>query len=560
MKRFARCCMLAALVLSSASARAEIHALIMTISQYQGGVPALKGVAYDGENARAIAQKMGVKDENIRFLKDDQLTLAGIRAAFDELQSSLQPGDQVFVYYSGHGGRQYVRDGNSERCAESLITDDARGFIDAELEDRLKKLSEKAQKVIVFLDACHSGGVTTRSINAGFAPKYWSKGEADACAKPVNVLTRGLTLAAKAPGSGAQNYVYIAAARDNEISLDQPGKGGVATQAWVSCISGGARDIDGSGGLTAEEIRACAQDKIDQTLKGVVGYAPHHISITGNSELVMKLADNADMAPTGQAMPVQSVAAVPVAAVEPPVKPVEGVVPDAGVPVTAVVPPLKPAVGAGAVLPVALVTPSVKPAASAGSEGKPVEAAKPVKPSPIATMRDIYNGRDDKRVITLVSAKPALSVGKDFVDFTLSSTHPGYVYLLMVGSDGQAFDMIFPNKLDTDNYVDADEKLHLPRPNWKIKAQGPVGEDHLLAIVADSPRDFSAVGMKPAGPFSTVDASFASTRNIQAVASASANAASSGCAQGAATRNIGVAAKKCSNAYGAALVTVKEVE
>ncbi len=517
-------------------AHAETHALIMTISQYQGGVPPLKGVAYDVESAKAIAKQMGVKDENLRFLKDDQLTLNGMRAAFTELEASLHPGDEVFIYYSGHGGRQYVREAGSERCAESLITDDAQSFVDAELETRLQQLSQKAQKVIVFLDACHSGGVTTRALNPPFVPKYWSKGEMDACAKPVNVLTRSLKFAAKTPGSGAQNYVYIAAARDNEISLDPPGKGGVATQAWLQCMAGDAKDLDGSGGVTADEVRACAQDKIDATLKGVPGYAPHHITITGNSGLVMKLADASSVA-----LPVQDATANQNQP-EPPVKP-EVVQPD--------------------VKPDAVKPDLVKPGAGAPSaphvEIPRPEAVRPSPPSPIATMRDIYNDRDDRRIVTLTPAQTALKVGKDYVGFTLSSTHAGYVYLLMVGSDGKEFDMLFPNKLDANNYVEAGQTIQLPRANWQVMAQGPAGTDSLLAIVADSPRNFSSIGMTPSGPFSSVEASATSVRDIQSATSVSANADSADCTGKTRTRNIAVAVKKCSNAYGAALVTVDEV-
>jgi hypothetical protein len=42
----------------------------------------------------------------------------------------------------------------------------------------------------------------------------------------------------------------------------------------------------------------------------------------------------------------------------------------------------------------------------------------------------------------------------------------------------------------------------LPRPNWQIKAGGPAGTSYLLAILSDSPRDFSK-GMKALGPFKT---------------------------------------------------------
>lgn len=475
--------LVAFLSLTTLPAYATTHALIMTISQYQGGVPPLKGVLYDAENARQIALKMGVKEENLRFLKDEQLSLSGVRAAFDELASRLAEGDQVFIYYSGHGGRSYLSE-PVERCAESLITVDAQGFLDAELEARLKKLAEKAQKVIVFIDACHSGGVTTRALNPPFTPKYWSKGEADACTKPVNVLTRSLGLAARSAGSGAQNYVFIAAAKDNEISLDQPGKGGVATQAWLKCLSGDARDSDGSGGLTADEIRQCAQDKIDETLKEAKGFKPHHIEINGNASMVMKLVDAAS------SNKITSVAA----------------------------------------------------------------------PSSVAVMKDIYNGRDDNRVVTLTPVKPTLKIGSDAIGFTLTSSHAGYVYILMSGSDGQTFDMLFPNKLDTENRMAAGDVLRLPRPVWQLVAQGPEGKDHLLAIVADSPRDFSAAGLIPSGPFSSVGVSQAAAKDIQLVTGVSANATSTECSAPAKTRTLAVVARRCSNAYGAALLTIEEVK
>lgn len=88
--------------------------------------------------------------------------------------------------------------------------------------------------MIVFLDACHSGGVTTRAVSGSrsplVSPKYYSRSVAsgEVCEKPVNILRRSLSVQARSVGSGANNYVYIAAARDAEVSLDMPTKGGVA--------------------------------------------------------------------------------------------------------------------------------------------------------------------------------------------------------------------------------------------------------------------------------------------------------------------------------------------
>jgi hypothetical protein len=422
----------AALALPAAAAS---HALIMTISAYQGGVPPLHGVAHDGESARSIARRMGVKDANMRHYKDGELTLAGMQRAFDELQERVADGDQVFIYFSGHGGRQLVRV-PGERCAESLITVEGMGFIDVELESRLKRLAAKAQKLVVLLDACHSGGATQRSLTGtkpAFSAKYFARSGVDACEQPINVLTRSLGASGRSAGSGAGNYVYIAAARDNEVSLDMPAKGGVATQAWRDCINGAATDRDGSGGLSAAEIQACAQGKINAQLKGIKGFLPHHVTIAGNPSAVLSFP----------------------------------------------------------------------------------ERNVPVKTSAYNALLDIYNSRDDRRSVSLQSAKSAFRIGKDDVDFSLTSSHAGYAYLLMVGSDGKSFDMLFPNQLDSANAVEAGQTLRLPRPNWQIKAGGPAGRNHLLAIVADSPREFAKIGMQPAGPFSMIAASADASRNLQ---------------------------------------------
>lgn len=507
------------------------HALIMTIGDYQGNIPKLKGVAHDSATASEIARRMGVPAANIRTLKDEELTLEGMRRAFDELEAKLGGDEQIFIYYSGHGGRQLVQDDAGERCAESLITVDGKGFTDAEMEARLKRMSGKAQKTVVFLDACHSGGVTTRSVGAAsalFAPKSYTPAGQN-CVKPSNVLTRSIN-APKPPGSGGANFVHIAAARDSEVSLDQPGRGGVATQAWLACLSGAAVDGDGSGGLSAAEIQACAQQRINEKLKNVQGFLPHHVSVSGNPATVLSYA----VAP----------AAAPAAGTEPGAAPLPLVVP---VPVA--LPGAVPTPAADAAPP----APAAAPAAPAVA---PVVGAVPVQLSALAALQDIYNSRDDRRLVTLSAAKPALKIGVDTVDFTLSSREGGYVYLMMVGSDGQTFDLLFPNQIDRNNLIEPGGTMRLPRPSWQLSAEGPPGRNTLLALVTDNPRDFSAAGLKPSGPFSQVEA--VAAKDIQLVTVSAARSTAAECSAAASTRTLAVQ-KRCSTGYAAALLTIEEV-
>ena len=160
--------------------------------------------------------------------------------------------------------------------------------------------------------------------------------------------------------------------------------------------------------------------------------------------------------------------------------------------------------------------------------------------------------------MTLEAPKKALKVGADTFDFTLSSREGGYVYLLMVGSDGQTFDLLFPNQLDRNNQIDPGGTLRLPRTAWQLTVEGPPGRDTLLAVVTDNPRDFSAAGLRPSGPFSEVQA--AAAKDIQLVTSATlgARAVEDECSAPPATRNLAIR-KRCSTSYGAALIEVEEV-
>ncbi len=87
---------------------------------------------------------------------------------------------------------------------------------------------------------------------------------------------------------------------------------------------------------------------------------------------------------------------------------------------------------------------------------------------------------------------------------TLTSSHDGHVYLVLLGSDRKSFYVLFPNGLDDDNRIRARQPLSLPRSDWALKAAGPPGLNHLLVLVTDTPRDLGALKIAPptaAAPF-----------------------------------------------------------
>lgn len=528
------------------------HAVIMSISRYQGGIPPLPGVKHDAAKAAAIAQSMGVRAENIEYLKDEQVTVAGIDETLDRLHDRIAPGDQVFVYYSGHGGRSVLAD-PEPRCAESLVSVNGDPYLDTRLERQLKRLSTKAGKIIAFIDACHSGGVTTRSVGkTEFRAKTWSKGDAQACVKPVNVLTRALSGAK--PGSGAGNFVYIAAARDNEIALDSETRGGLATSAWGECMAGAAIDRDASGGLSAREVLDCAQTKIEDAVRNSSTVLPHHVTITGNADAVLAFAKSAPEPVAAAPMPTaptMALAAVPPAASAAAPIPVDSTTPTA--------PPLAPPVAAEPPKPppIAAPAPAIVPVAAVAAPPAPAPAV-PVAIGASATLTDLFANRDDRRRVEVAVGKPRLRIGRDKLSMTITSTQPGLLYVLMAGSDGKTFDLLFPNQLDRNNAIAAHTAVTLPRAGWDLVAQGPAGRDRLLVIVSDAPRDLKALPLQPAGPFSIVDASPTTAKDIQLVFGGTGSAPAPECKEEPAKRTLAVV-RRCSAAYGAALVEVEEI-
>lgn len=517
----ARLLMLAALLSTALAApsdaprlaRTSSHALILGVGAYSAAtIPPLPGVAHDLRSAQALALAMGVPAAQITVVRDAALSLDGMVQQLQQLAERVQPGDRVFLYYSGHGTRHRDNGRTGSPCVTSLLTHDGAPFTDSMLAEALTQLSGKTDKLFVFVDACFSGGAVAPTRGSGLTAKYFAKTGADAqCGTPSNIVTRGLEATGAQRWKHRDNVIYLTAARDTEIAFEEAGAGGFATRAFRDCALGEARDLDGSGNLSVDEIRQCAQQRIDRWLAPSREYTAHHLTLFGNRDFVPTLA------PASQ--PPAPAPTQPQLQPQPPPPP----------------PPTGTAV---------VTTPP--PAATT-----PANAIRPER-----TLRDIYSQRDDRRVVSVNLSRKVLKVGRDALAFTLASTHPGYLYLLYAGSDGHSFDLLFPNRLDTDNFIPSQRALRLPREGWTLQARGPAGTNRLLAIVADAPRDFSRLGWRPAGVYSSLAATPGAAREMALTATTPTAAATGDCRPDAARPDSPL---RCGDGFGAALVDVHEV-
>jgi Domain of unknown function (DUF4384)/Caspase domain len=412
------------------------------------------------------------------------------------------PGDKLYLYFSGHGARFFSK--ATGQCTESLVMQDMHVVTNTEFANMIKPLSAKADKTIVMLDSCHSGGVAqaagSRSLAAQYRPKFSPEASSPQCSLAVNLgsfsQARGVDF-----HTTDHNMVILAAARNNEVAWDTS-KGGAMTYNFEQCIAGAAVDTDHSGALSMEELTACVQARLDKTQEDS---ARQHATLAGNSALVPAFTDMPSSAPVSAA----------------------------------------PAVGEPA--------PPATPA--------PVTPAAPVIDT-LGTLNDIYNQRDDRWQVQATLASPSLKIGSNLA-MSIRSQRNGFVYVFYRGTQADSFYLLFPNSLDAANSIRANQDLQLPRQDWSVTALGPKGTDHLLVMVADTPRDFSTLALpadyvSKSGPFEKFQPGAQAVARVGQIATLSAAISKKEC-QSDANRDLGVA-HRCSNVFGASMVTLEETD
>ena len=164
-----------------------IHALLIGIDHYKPNrlYKSLKGAVRDINLVDTYLRKeLKLPAERIRRLtspnqedtallearsaQEQEPTYANIVNTFKDITESAQPGEQVYIHYSGHGGRattiykELKGDGQND---EGLVPmdigeQDGRYLRDVELATLLKRMTDKGLIVTVILDSCNSGGAT----------------------------------------------------------------------------------------------------------------------------------------------------------------------------------------------------------------------------------------------------------------------------------------------------------------------------------------------------------------------------------------------------------------
>lgn len=158
----------------------KLHALLIGIDHYEPNdwCDSLEGAVADVRAVEAFLLRIGVPGERIRTLtaprgdpqartpRDDWPTYEVMVTALRQLTARADPGDQVLIHYSGHGGRVPTiipaakgTWGLDEGLVPPDVDDpDARYLRDVELAYLAHEMALKGLAVTFILDCCHAGG------------------------------------------------------------------------------------------------------------------------------------------------------------------------------------------------------------------------------------------------------------------------------------------------------------------------------------------------------------------------------------------------------------------
>lgn len=272
------------------SLHAADRALLVGVGQFQhlAGEYSLPGIDLDLDTMHTLAQQLGYAPNQIRVLLDGEATMAAVMDALGGwLVDDVSPDDQVLIYFSTHGTQVPDTNGDEEEGLDeafllhdvSMIANEngeptlANVLLDDHLQHALAAIP--SSKVVVILDACHSGtgtrGLSFRSLRSGS-----SHGLVKAYAYPGMPSGRSRGLA----GGIAKgvNYVSLSAAAADERSI-ATGRGSLFTQALAQSVN---RYLDESGEPTPRNIQDDVTRWIAAILSDEAANRMFHPQIGGN--------------------------------------------------------------------------------------------------------------------------------------------------------------------------------------------------------------------------------------------------------------------------------------
>ncbi len=235
----------------------QLWAVVVGVSEYENkSIPSLRFADRDAESFAEFLQKPeggGFQPDHMRVLINKDATLANLKQAFVEFLAQAIDKDLVMIFFAGHGAPDPARPMNLYLLTHD--TDPSRPGTTAYPMWELQTLLTRqltAKRVVVFSDACHSGG-----ISLDFATRGVNTAES-------NQINQYLADLARAK----EGIVIFTASAAGEVSQEFPELGhGVFTYYLLEGMKGEA-DLNNDYTVTINELMQYVEDQVKRKTRG----------------------------------------------------------------------------------------------------------------------------------------------------------------------------------------------------------------------------------------------------------------------------------------------------
>lgn len=244
--------------------RPDLWLLTVGVSKYENLGPEHQ-LEYADDDARSIVRALATEAGpgkpfgrvHEETLLDSQVTVESLERAVEGF-SSMAPDDLAVLFLAGHGVR--LPEGKMVFLTSKAAMNGESARANGVGWDRIQAALSRAKgRVVVLLDACHSGHVSTEIVvaNESLAQDLAAKGRAGVL---VFAAARGSQLSYEVSPGGLSRGGF--GARGLDLVDDQPravppsltGGHGLFTSAVLEAIAGGATDRDRSGAIEIGEF------------------------------------------------------------------------------------------------------------------------------------------------------------------------------------------------------------------------------------------------------------------------------------------------------------------
>ncbi len=232
---------------STLNTQNSTRAVVVGISDYQdNGIPDLQYADRDAEAFAAWLRSPAggsVSERNLALLTNEKATVAQFDKALGGLIENAGEGDQVIIYFSGHGDveTKTMRQSGFLLCYDSpAATYTAGAYSLYFLKDVVETLSlQNKARVLVITDACHAGKLAGSSVN-------------------------GTQLTSQSLAQQFEKESKILSCQPNEYSLEGAQWGGGRGLFSFHLVDGlmGLADRNGDGAINLFEIQQYLQSKV----------------------------------------------------------------------------------------------------------------------------------------------------------------------------------------------------------------------------------------------------------------------------------------------------------